>query len=149
LRRYYEDLTIGERHAFPPLHVDADEALAFARQYDPQPQHADPVAAANGPFNGIIVSGWFTAALVMRLNATARLLGDTELLGLGVEKMAWPKPVRPGDELHVDVEVMAMKESRSNPAYGIVQLQWTARNQHGEVVFTALPSCWVPRCPTK
>jgi acyl dehydratase len=107
--------------------------------------HADPQAAAAGPFKGLIASGWHTGALVMRLVVDANPLGDLPLLGLGVDGIEWPQPVRPGDTLQVEMEVMSIRPSKSDPTHGIVKIKSTARNQHGEVVYVVTPNCWVSR----
>jgi acyl dehydratase len=146
--RFLEDLSVGDKFETAPIPVNEEEVLEFARRYDPQPMHADPEAAARGVFQGLIASGWHTAALVMKLNAEARMLGNTPMLGLGVDNLAWPMPVRPGDTLRVVTEVTKITPSRSKPEFGIVSLTSTAYNQHGQVVFIAKPNCWVPRRPT-
>jgi len=145
--RYLEDLSVGDKFETPTITVDEEEVLEFARRFDPQPMHMDREAAAQGPFKGLIASGWHTAALVMKLNAEARMLGNTPMLGLGVDNLAWPLPVRPGDTLRVVTEVTKITSSRSKPDFGIVSLTSTAFNQNGEIVFVAKPNCWVPRRP--
>lgn len=136
---------MGDRHAAGSVEVTEAEMLAFARAFDPQPMHLDAEAAARSRFGGIIASGWHTAALAMRLVALARPLGDTEVLGIGVENLRWRLPVRPGDTLHVDIEVVSAEPSESNPYFGIVKFLITTRNQRGEVVMTHSPVLWVPR----
>ncbi len=145
--RYLEDLSVGDKFETPTITVDEEEVLEFARRFDPQPMHTDREAAAQGAFKGLIASGWHTAALVMKLNAEARMLGNTPMLGLGVDNLAWPLPVRPGDTLRVVTEVTKITPSRSKPDFGIVSLTSTAFNQNGEIVFVAKPNCWVPRRP--
>jgi acyl dehydratase len=147
VNRYLEDVSPGDRFPAGSVEVSEAECLAFARAYDPQPMHLDAEAAAHTRFKGIIASGWHTAALVMRRIALARPLGDTEVLGMGVENLRWHLPVRPGDTLHVDMEVVSVAPSDSNPRYGIVKFLITTRNQHGETVMTHSPICWVPRRP--
>jgi acyl dehydratase len=143
--RYLEDLRVGEKKVSPTVTVVEDEVIAFAKQFDPQPMHTDPEAAARGPFGGLIASGWHTAGMTMRLMAEAQLLGDGAVLGLGVDEIHWPKPVRPGDTLQAEIEIKAITPSRSHPSHGIVKLGVTVRNQRGEVVMTVSPNCWVPR----
>jgi acyl dehydratase len=143
--RYFEDVSVGDRHSAGSVEIVEAEILAFARAFDPQPMHLDAEAAARSRFGGIIASGWHTAALVMRLIALARPLGDTEVLGIGVENLRWRLPVRPGDTLHVDMEVVSAEPSESNPGFGIVKFLITTRNQLGETVMTHSPVCWVPR----
>jgi acyl dehydratase len=145
--RYFEDLEIGSRTLTERVEVTEEEILAFARVYDPQPMHLDPEAAQRGLYGGLIASGWHTAALVMGMVARARPFGEAEVLGLGVDQLEWPSPVRPGDTIQAETEVVSARISRSKPAYGIVKVQITTRNQRGEVVMIHSPSCWVPRRP--
>jgi acyl dehydratase len=145
--RYLEDLQVGEKIRTGSVTVTEELILEFARQYDPQPMHADPQAAARGPFRGLIASGWHTAALVMRLTVDSNPLGSLPLVGLGVDGIEWPQPVRPGDTIHVEMEIMDIRPSKSHPSHGIVKIRSTARNQHGEVVYEVTPNCWVPRRP--
>jgi acyl dehydratase len=147
MHRYFEDLFVGFRQAAGSVEVTEAECLAFARAYDPQPIHLDPGAAARSRFGGLIASGWLTAALVMRLIAEARPFGDTEVLGMAVENLRWRHPVRPGDTLHAEMEIVSVTPSESNPAFGIVKFTVATRNQNGEVVMTHTPICWVPRRP--
>lgn len=145
--KYLEDIQPGDRWQTAPYTVTEDDILSFARQWDPQPMHADPEAAARGPFRGLIASGWHTAAILMKLVAEAKPFGDTPALGLGVESLAWPQPVRPGDTIHVEMVVESVRESKSKPGFGIVKVRSTAVNQRGEPVYVCTPSCWMPRRP--
>ena len=148
LRRYLEDLQVGEKFQTESATVSEAEILEFSRKYDPQPMHLDPEAAAKGAFRGLIASGWHTGAIVMRLVVDANPLGDLPLLGLGVDGIEWPQPVRPGDTIQVETEVLSVRPSKTHPTHGVVKLKSTARNQHGEVVYIVTPNCWVPRRPT-
>ena len=145
--RYLEDLPVGDKVQTASVTVTEADILEFSRRYDPQPMHADPEAARRGPFHGLIASGWHTAALVMRLFVDSNPLGELPLLGLGVDGIEWPHPVRPGDTIQVEMEILAIRPSKSQPSHGVVKIRSTARNQHGEVVFVVTPNCWVPRRP--
>jgi len=145
--KYLEDIRVGDVATSPEILVTEADALEFARRFDPQPMHTDPEAAQRGPFGGLIASGWHTAALMMRMMADANLLGGGDVLGLGVDRMTWPRPVRPGDVLHGKIEIGSIRPSKSNPDFGIVRMDVTVLNQHGETVMTASPNCWVPRRP--
>ena len=112
-RRYLAGLQVGEKFHSASVTVSEAEILEFSRQFDPQPMHLDPQAAAQGPFRGLIASGWHTGARVMWLVVDANPLGDLPLLGLGVDGIEWPQPVRPGDTLRVEMEVVAIRPSNS------------------------------------
>src|SRR5580704_15991277 len=144
-QRYLEDLSPGERFTAGPLELSEADTVGFAERYDPQPMHIDSAAAARGPFQGLIASGWQTAAIVMRLIIEAKPFGGAPVLGLGVDELRWPAPVRPGDRVTAEMEVVSTTPSRSNPGFGVVRARITARNQNGEIVLSMFPSLWVPR----
>lgn len=117
-----------------PVLVTEAEVLAYARAFDPQPFHVDPVAAARGPFGGLIASGWHTAALAMRLAVQAALQDSDASASPGLSYLKWPHPVRPGDELTLHAQVLETRTSRSRPELGLMRWRWTMVNQHGRTV---------------
>jgi acyl dehydratase len=128
--------------------VTQEEAIAFARQFDPQPFHTDPVAAQASPFGGLVLSGWYTAALTMRMQARTGLAQIANgMIGIEVRHMRFPRPVLPGDALRLTVEVVETRPSRSRPGWGIAVVRWTNRNQRGETVLEAENVVWVQRRP--
>lgn len=143
--RYLEDLKVGDRFVSLSAEVFDADILDFATRFDPQPMHMDPEVAARGPLGGLSASGWHTTALVMRLTVDAEPLGGGPVLGLGVDELRWPNPVRPGDTITAELEVVSITPSRSKPSHGVVRIRTTARNQRGEVVLTMIPNLWVPR----
>jgi len=106
----------------------------FAAEFDPQPFHLNEIAAEASVFKGLAASGWHTAAVAMRLLVTGGLPFANGLLGVGGE-IAWPRPTRPGDILHVESEIVEITPSRSKPNQGIVTVRGTALNQKGESVY--------------
>ncbi len=132
--RYFEDYTAGSVYEYGPIGIDEAEILAFARAYDPQTIHTDPVAAAAGPFNGLIASGWQTIGLMMRLFVGHYLSDVASRASPGVDEVRWLRPVRPGDALRLRVSVVETRLSRSKPDRGMVVSQLEAINQHEEIV---------------
>ncbi len=137
--RYFEDYHVGMVDEFGDIAVTAEEIVEFARRYDPQSMHVDPVAAAQGPFGGLIASGWHTAAMVMRLFVEHYLSKVATLPSPGVDELRWVRPVRPGDTLRVRVTVLETKRSRSKPDRGLVRGLVEVLNQNGELVMTQRP----------
>lgn len=127
----FADLSSGKRFTLGPLTVDADEVLAFARKYDAQWFHTDPVQAEQGPWNGLIASGWHTCAMAMGLVSNGILNGSESYASPGLNYVKWPHPVRPGDLLTLHVLVHESRTSSSKPWLGIIRWQWTMQNQHG------------------
>jgi acyl dehydratase len=137
LTRYYEDFHVGELIDVGSIQVSQADIIGFAEQYDPQPMHLDPNAASFTIYGGLIASGWHTGALFMGL-LVRNLIGQTSSLGSpGMEELSWPAPVRPGDSLTAEIEVLAARKSNSRPM-GIVRWRGTMRNQNGQLVMTAI-----------
>ena len=131
--RYFEDYHVGMVDEFGEVTVTAAEIVEFARRYDPQPMHTDSLA------NGLIASGWHTAAMVMRLFVEHYLSKVATLPAPGIDELRWRVPVRPGDTLRVRVSVVETKRSRSKPDRGVVRSLVEVLNQHGEVVTSHRP----------
>jgi acyl dehydratase len=143
---YFEDLTVGQKFPTGTLTVSADEIKAFAAAFDPQPFHLDDAAARGTMFDGLAASGWHTAALTMRLIVGSAFRPAGGIVGSGGE-LVWLKPVRPGDQLRVESEVLELRPSRSRPAHGVVTVRVTTLNQHGDIVQTFTPTLLVDRRP--
>ncbi len=135
---FFQDFRPGDETGTRSLTVTKEEILSFARQFDPQPFHVDEEAARQSPYGGLIASGWHTAALCMRLIVELLGTGSGSLGSPGVDELRWLKPVRPGDELSVRVEVLEAIPSRSKPDRGLVKLRYTMRNQNAEDVMTMI-----------
>ena len=144
---YLEDLAAGQRFSSGSMAVSEAAITAFAAQFDPQPFHLHPEAARSSLFGGLVASGWHTAALTMRLlvDGGAPIAGG--VIGAGVE-LSWPRPVRPGDVLTVQSEVLEVKPSASRPDRGIVTLRSQTLNQGGEPVQILTSRLVVPRRPS-
>ena len=130
----FADLTTGRRIALGPLMVDEQDIIAFAEKYDRQWFHTDPALAADGPFQGLIASGWHTCAMAMSLVASGVLQGSESYASPGLAHVRWPTPVRPGDQLTLELEVLSQRVSDSRPWLGIVRWQWVMKRQGGAVV---------------
>lgn len=146
--RYLEEFVIGERFVSESVTVSESDIITFAKQFDPQPFHTDPVAAVDTALRGLAASGWHTAALTMKMLVGSGPTPAGGLLGAGVEALDWPTPVRPGDTLHVEWEALTVRESRSRPTSGIATIQCTTLNQRNEVVQSFRPKLFVPKRPT-
>jgi acyl dehydratase len=143
---WFDDLKLGMRFKSGETAVSKEDILRFAREFDPQPFHLDEEAAKHTMLGGLAASGWHTAAISMNLAVRTRPFGPHALLGAGVDDLRWMKPVRPGDRLHLEGEVVELVPSKTKPQ-GIVRIKWTAYNQNGEAVYTFNPIGIVPRRP--
>jgi acyl dehydratase len=124
--------------------VTAREITDFAAQFDPQPFHLDNAAARGTLFGGLVASGWHTAALTMRLLVDGFPVAGG-IVGLGVDELRWPAPLRAPDVLHAEIEVLEARPSRSRPDSGLVKLRVTTRRQDGQAVQVTVPNLIVPR----
>jgi len=143
---WFDDLKLGMRFKSGAVTVSREDIKRFGSEFDPQPFHMDEAAAENTAFKGLAASGWHTAAIAMNLAVQVRPFGPHPLLGAGVDNLRWMKPVRPGDTLHLEGEVVELVPSRTKPQ-GIARVKWTVYNQHGEPVYTFNPIGIVPRRP--
>jgi acyl dehydratase len=134
--QYLEDFAVGQRFSSGRHIVDDKQIKKFAAEFDPQPFHLDEAAAAKSIFRGLAASGWHTAAIAMQLMVHGDFRPAGGIVGLGLEEMRWPKPVRAGDELHVETEVLEVRPSASKQNQGLLKVQNTAFNQKGEAVLS-------------
>jgi acyl dehydratase len=146
-QRYLEDFTIGDRFETERYTITRESALEFAELYDPQPFHLDDEAAAKSFFGRLVVSGWQTAAVTMRLIVKSGLMG-AGIVGAGVEELRWLAPVAPGETLFVRGEVMETLPHPSGQPRGYVTFRMeTFRDDDGAVVMSQFTKCAVPLRP--
>jgi len=146
--RYLEDFSPGQKFASGRLCVERERIKSFAAEFDPQPFHLDEDAARNSLFGGLAASGWHTAALTMRLLVESDLKPAGGILGAGFDEFRWPRPVRPGDELHLESEVLEVRASKSRPDQGVIKVKTTTLNQNDEAVQISIGNLIVPRRPS-
>jgi acyl dehydratase len=145
--RYLEDFAAGQTFNTGRHRVDKDQIIAFARQFDPQPFHTDEEAARQSPFGGLAASGWHTAGMTMRLMLDGEFKPAGGILGVGFDDLSWPRPVRPGDELHAISEILDVRPSKSKPDRGMIRVRTTTFNQNNEPVMVFTGNLLVPRRP--
>jgi acyl dehydratase len=141
---YFEDLHPGMKfNSNRSYRVTAEEIKEFAEQYDPQPFHLDEAAGESSFFKGLAASGWLTAAIVMRLRVESIHIAGG-MIGAGVEEIRWMQPVRPGDSLRTEAEVLGVRHSNSRPQYGIVRSRTVVFNQRDEIVMRSIVNFLAP-----
>ncbi|MCD6041554.1 MAG: hypothetical protein K0R40_1157 [Burkholderiales bacterium] len=145
---YFEDFAPGQKYrGASRLRVEAGRVKSFAAEFDPQPFHLDEAAARETIFKGLAASGWHTAAMTMRLLVESDLKPAGGIAGAGFDEFRWPRPVRPGDELWVESEILEVRPSKSRPDQGLVKVRTTTYNQNGEPVQVNVGNLVVPRRP--
>ena len=144
---YLDDLHVGQRFTSGVHRLDEAQIKAFAIQFDPQPFHTDNQAAERTFFKGLAASGWHTAAITMRLLVESDLKPAGAVIGAGFDEFRWPRPVRPGDELHIESEVIEVRPSKSRPDLGLIKVRMTTLNQNGEAVLVSVGNLLVPHRP--
>lgn len=131
---YLEDIKVGDRFVSREYEMKLEEIKQFAQAYDPQEFHLDEDKAEDHPiFQGIAASGWHTAAVTMRLWTECFPIAKG-LIG-AESSLRWPRPTRPGDRLHVEVEIDSITPSKSRNDRALVSYVTQALNQHGDVLF--------------
>ena len=145
--RYLEDFEAGQTFRSGRSRIDADRIKSFAAEFDPQPFHLDERAATDSIFRGLAASGWHTAAITMRLMVEGDLKLAGGIVGAGFDEFRWPRPVRPGDELRVESEVLEVRVSTTRPGQGILKVRTTTLNQNNEPVMVSVGNLIVLRRP--
>jgi acyl dehydratase len=146
--RYLDDFTVGQTFGSGRLRVDEARIKSFAAEFDPQPFHLDDEVAHQTFFQGLAASGWHTAALTMRLLVDSELKPAGGIIGIGFDALSWPRPVRPGDELRVESEILEVRSSKSRPEQGLIKVRTTTLNQNGEAVQVSVGNLIVRRRET-
>ena len=134
---YFDDYLPGASYECGNVSFDQASIITFAKEFDPQSFHVDPVAAAAGPYRGLIASGWHTASAVMRLLVESYLSAESSLGSPGLDEIRWPQPVRPDDTLRVRATVVEARRSLSKPDRGIIKTLIEAVNADGQPAFRA------------
>ena len=146
--RYLDDFEAGQRFSGSArVRVDPERIKSFAAEFDPQPFHLDERAAGASIFAGLAASGWHTAAMTMSLLVKSDFVPAGGIIGAGFDDFRWPTPVRPGDELRVETEVLEVRPSKSRPQQGLLKVRTTTFNQRDEVVQVSVGNLVVPRQP--
>ena len=131
---WFEDMPVGRvLRSARSIRMERDRMVAFAAEFDPQPAHLSEEEAAGSQFGVFCASGWHTGSASMRLVAETLRIANGGM-GIGADQLRWPRPVLFGDELHVQIEVLAARPSRSQPGRGIVTMRITSLNQKNETV---------------
>ena len=143
--RFLEDYEVGQVYRSGIVRVDADRMKSFAAEFDPQPFHLSEQGAADTIFASLAASGWYTAALTMKLLVEGELKPAGGVIGLGFDELRWPRPVRPGDELRTESEILEVRESKSRADQWLIKVRTTTMNQAGQPVQIAVGSLLV-RC---
>jgi acyl dehydratase len=144
-KQYLDDFAAGQVYRSNRLRVDKEQILAFAAQFDPQPYHLDEEAARKSVFKGLAASGWHTAAMTMRLLVESEFQPADGILGVGLEELSWPRPVRPGDELRVESQVLEVRPSKVRADRGVIRLRTTTLHQNDQPVQIFTGKLLVPR----
>src|SRR6266550_5174488 len=147
MSRYLEDFAVGQTFRSGRLLIDKERIKTFGAEFDPQPFHLDEEAARDTIFGGLAASGWHTAAVTMRLLVESDLKPAGGIVGAGADEFRWPRPVRPGDELRTESEVLEVRPSRSRPDQGLIKVRTTTLNQNDEAVQVIIANLVVPRRP--
>ena len=145
--RYLEDFAVGQTYGSGRFQIDEKRIKSFASEFDPQPFHLDAAAAQRTMFQGLVASGWHTAAVTMRLLVESELRPAGGIVGAGFDELRWPRPVRPGDELNIESEVLEVRPSKSRPDFGLIKVRMTTLNQNREAVLVSVGNLLVSRRP--
>ena len=141
--RTFADFAIGDRLVSESRKISKEEIIDFARQYDPQSAHLKSKPKGDTLLGGIASSGWQTAAISMALFVQTMNV-DGAMIGVAVDRLHWPKPVRPEDVLRVEIKILAARQSAKRPEFGVIRYRCVTRNQENEIVQRYLATAILP-----
>ena len=145
----FADFRTGQSLRLGPVRITEAEIVAFAKAYDPQWFHTDPARASHGRWQGLIASGWHTCSIAMRLICEGPLAGSESIGSPGLAYLKWTMPVRPDDELTLEVNVLETRRSGSG-RIGSVRWRWQLFNaRHEEVLDTEVTSLFELSAPSE
>ena len=145
--QWFEEFEVGQRFVSQGVTFTEASIVDFASRYDPQRFHIDKEEAARTPFGGLVASGFQTLGLSFRMFFDLGVIRESGIGAPGIEELRWTAPVRPGDTVSVEVEVIEIRPSRSKADRGIVRMRYTTRNQRGEAVMILIVPQFVARRP--
>ena len=145
---YFEEFQVGQafQHPIRRTVTETDNVLFTAMTHNPAQLHLDEEYGKTTEFGTRIVNSLFTLGLMIGISVSETTLGTT-VANLGMDEVRFPKPVFHGDTLHVETEVLEMRESKSRPQNGIVVFAHRAINQRLEVVASCKRSALMLRKP--
>ncbi|MGI8431586.1 MAG: MaoC family dehydratase [Chthoniobacterales bacterium] len=141
--RTFADFAVGDRFVSDSKKISKHEIIAFAREYDPQAAHLETKPKGDTLLGGLASSGWQTAAISMRLFVETMNV-DGAMIGVAVDGLRWPKPVRPGDALRVEIRILSARSSQKRPEFGLIRYRCITRNQENEIVQRYLATAILP-----
>ena len=146
---YFEDFSIGQKfaHAIRRTVTEADNVFFSALTHNPAPLHLDEeYCRSQTEFGQRVINSCFTLGLMVGISVNETTLGTT-VANLGWDEVRFPKPVFHGDTLHIETEVLELRESKSRPHNGIVIFAHRAFNQRDELVASCKRSALMLRKP--
>lgn len=134
---------MGDRFVSESQEISKQEIIAFARLYDPQGAHLKAKPKGDTLLGGLASSGWQTAAISMRLFVETMNV-EGAMIRVAVDGLRWPKPVRPGDALRVEIKILSARRSTKRPEFGVIRYRCITRNQEDEIVQRYLATAILP-----
>ena len=134
--RYFDDFNVGDTFSGRSTTLTEAQIIDFALTYDPQSFHIDVHAAAQSHFGGLIASGFQTMGLCFRLLGQKGIFEACSLGGPAIDEIRFLAPVRPGDTLRSELEIIEHKASASKPDLGVIRYYVRGYNQHGDQVIS-------------
>lgn len=145
---YFEEFSIGQQFEHPIRRTitDADNVLFSTMTHNPAPLHLDAEYMKDSEFGRPIINSCLTLAFMVGISVGDTTVGTT-VANLGWDEVRFPKPLFPGDTIHIETEVLELRDSKSRPDNGIVVLAHRAYNQNDELVGECKRSALMLRVP--
>jgi len=145
---YFEEFSVGQtfQHEITRTITEADNVWFSALTHNPAPLHIDAEYMKDSEFGQPVVNSCLTLALMVGISVGETTIRKT-VANLGWDEVRFPRPLFHGDTIHVETEVLELRDSKSRPANGIVIFAHRAFNQHDELVGECKRSALMLRQP--
>lgn len=145
---YYEQFSVGQvfDHSLRRTITEADNVFFSTMTHNPAALHLDAEYMKQTEFGKPLVNSLLTLGFLVGMTVGDTTLGTT-VANLGMDEVRFPAPLFPGDTIHVQTEVLEMRESSSRPDNGIVVFAHRAFNQRDTLVASCRRSALMLKTP--
>jgi acyl dehydratase len=145
---YFDEFAVGQMfdHALRRTITETDNVLMSTMTHNPAPLHLDAEYMKSSEFGQVLVNSCLTLSFMVGISVGDTTMGTT-VANLGWDEVRFPKPLFCGDTIHIQTEVLELRDSNSRPENGIVIFAHRAFNQDDVLVGECKRSALMMRKP--
>lgn len=144
---FFEDFEVGQVYETGTQTLSEQEIIEYGEKYAPLPYHTDVEAAKDTSFGTLIAAGYQTTSVTFGLFARTGALSLSGMGSPGVDKLRWKRPVKPGDTLRVEANIVEVSPAEKEGGRDAVRIRYDTFNQNDELVMNLTSLHFVRRRP--